>query len=280
MGLLNFFHKIKIGFVRLKEPSIPFTSAAKKYGEWGESDLVDAIRSRLPACEVKKNVIIRSFDGDAEIDCLVLYKNKLIAIEVKHWKGQLVEQGEHFIQYKPDRWTNETHTRTHKSPFKQLRRAIYLLKKINRENAWINPVVFFEGLNSIKIESEGVWFDDFDVLASYINHDAKASRANDAKRLFDRCVAADYVYCRSWGRFLHCQICDESLCFKTPFGVLTRKDIVFISINHHWSYDELKITTVDGRVCNIDCENGSIIVNDDGNSFRYSLSKLDYIELG
>ena len=30
MGIRRFFHKIKIGFTRMGEPSIPYTTAAKK----------------------------------------------------------------------------------------------------------------------------------------------------------------------------------------------------------------------------------------------------------
>ena len=140
MGLRSFFHKIKIGFTRMGEPSIPYTTASKKYGDWGEDEFVYAIESRLPGCKIKKNIIIQTSEGNAEIDCLILYKNKLFAIEVKRWKGQLVERDGDFIQYKRDRWTDEIHTKIHKSPFKQIGRAIYLLRKENPENAWVNSV--------------------------------------------------------------------------------------------------------------------------------------------
>ena len=53
MGIRSFFHKIKIGFTRMGEPSIPYTTAAKKYGDWGEDEFVCDIQSRLPDCKTK-----------------------------------------------------------------------------------------------------------------------------------------------------------------------------------------------------------------------------------
>ena len=280
MGLRSFFHKIKIGFTRMGESSIPYTTQAKKYGDWGEDEFVYAIQSRLPDCKIKKNIIIQTSEGNAEIDCLILYKNKLFAIEVKRWKGQLVERDGDFIQYKRDRWTDEIHTKIHKSPFKQIGRAIYLLRKENPENAWVNSVVFFEEAYRIEADSDSVWFDDIDDLTYHIQNDGKVSWSNNAESFFDKCIAADYLYCNSWGKSLHCIVCDESLRFTTSEGALTRNDVDSISIVHHWSYDELIIKTVSGRVFSVNRENDYIVVNDIGYKYRYALCKLDYIKLG
>ena len=220
------------------EPSIPYTTAAKKYGDWGEDEFVYAIQSRLPDCQIKKNIIIQTSEGNAEIDCLILYKNKLFAIEVKRWKGQLVERGGDFVQYKRDRWTDEIHTKIHKSPFKQLGRAVYLLRKQIPDNAWLNTIVYFEESDCIETESENVWFGSINELTSYIVNDGKASWGNNANAFFEKCIAADYLYCSSWGKSLHCIVCDDSLQFNTPEDVITRKEMHSISITHHWSYDD------------------------------------------
>ena len=50
------------------EPSIPYTSEAKRYGDWGEDEFVLAIQSRLTDCRIKKNIIIQTVEGNAEID--------------------------------------------------------------------------------------------------------------------------------------------------------------------------------------------------------------------
>ena len=280
MGLRSFFHKIKVGFARMGETSIPYTSEAKRYGDWGEDEFVLAIQSRLPDCKIKKNIIIQSVEGNAEIDCLILYKNKLFAIEIKRWKGQLVERSGDLVQYKRDRWTDETHTKVQRSPFKQLGRAVYLLRKQIPENAWLNTIVFFEKSDYIETDSDNVWFDDIDKLAAHIMSEGKSSWGNNAASFFDKCIAADYLYCNSWGRVLHCIVCDDSLRFTTSMGVVDRHNIHSISISHHWSYDEVNVKTKDGASHIVNVENGSVIVIDNGQRYRYALCKLDYIQLG
>ena len=280
MGLRSFFHKIKIGFTRMGEPSIPYTTAAKKYGNWGEDEFTYAIWSRLPDCKTKKNIIIQSLEGNAEIDCLILYKNKLFAIEVKCWKGQLVERGSDFVQYKRDSWTDKIHTKIHKSPFKQLNRAVYLLRNQIPDKVWLNTIVYFEESDYIETESDNVWFDDINELASYIENDGKISWGNNASAFFEKCIAADYLYCSFEDKSSHCIVCDDSLRFNTPEGIVSRKDIHSISITHHWSYDELKIKTLRGTCFTLQIENASIYVIDNGYKKRCAFSKLDYIQLG
>lgn len=280
MGLKNFFHKIKMGFTRMGEPSIPYTTQAKKYGDWGEDKFVYAIQSRLPDCKIKKNVIIQSLEGNAEIDCLVLYNNKLFAIEVKCWKGRLVDHYDSFIQYKRDRWTDEIHTKSHKSPFKQLSRAVYLLRKQIPDNAWINAVVFFEEADYIETESDNVWFNNIDELISHIISNGKPTWKNNASAFFEKCIAADYLYSNSWGKSLHCIVCDNSLKFATSNRGLNKHNIQSISISHHWSYDEVKITTKNRTQHIVNIENGFIYVINNGYKYRYALCKLDYINLG
>ena len=146
MGIRKFFHKLKIGFLRLcaPEPVIPYKSEAKRYGDFGETEFLNNIQRLLPDCKIKKNIVIQMAEGNAEIDCLILYKNKLFAVEIKRWKGKLIEQNGKFTKDKYDRWTDEIHTEIYKSPFKQLSRAVYLLKKQIPDNVWINNIVFFE----------------------------------------------------------------------------------------------------------------------------------------
>lgn len=289
MGLIRrIFHKIKIGFTRIGESPIPDTTACKKYGDQGEKEFFDTIQTYLPDCRIKKNIVIQTAEGNAEIDCLLLCKNKLFAIEVKRWKGRLVEQADGFVQYKQDFYTDEVHTKVHHSPFKQLDRAVYLLKRQIPGNAWINKVVFFEESDGVETDG-GVWFDNYDGLIAYIHGDGKASSGKDASAFFDECIAADYLYCSLSERFLncspserslHCVVCDDSLRFTTSTGVLDRSNIRSMSIEHHWSYDEVEITTKDGECYTVTVENGSLFVIENGHRERYALCKLDYIHLG
>ena len=270
MGIRAFFHKIKMGFVRAGESSIPYVNEVKRYGNSGEDEFTYRLCRELTSCKIKRNVVISTPDGNAEIDCLVLHHNKLFAIEVKRWKGYLTERDDGFLQEKTDRWTGETHTKLLKSPFKQLGRAIYLLRKQIPIKAWVNAVVFFEDdeLESVSAFSDNVWFD------------GKVSFGTSANDFFERCVPADYLYANAWGKSLHCIINRTTLRFKTPQGDISADNIDSIRISHHWSYDELHITMADGSIKTITIENAKIQVSDNGRISTYALCKLDYIELG
>lgn len=283
MGIKSFFHKIKIGFARLGGASIPYVSSTKRYGNNGENSFIYELSRVLPSCKIKRNIIINSPDGNAEIDCLVLYENKLFAIEVKRWKGRLTEYQDGFVQEKTDRWTGETHIKIQKSPFKQLGRAIYLLRRQIEGRAWINAVVYFddEDFEGVSTSLGNIWFNNIIALAEYIKNGGKITfERNGARKFFDKCVSADYLYSHSPDKSLHCIIDDKSLNFQTAQGNITRKSINYIKIAHHWSYDDLFITLTDGRVLNGNIENGKIRVFENGTIYEYSLCKLDYIELG
>ena len=174
------------------------------------------------------------------------------------------------------------HTKLLKSPFKQLGRAIYLLRKQISLKAWLNAVVFFEDdeLESVSVFSENVWFDRYQDLVDYISNDGKASFGTSANDFFEKCVPADYLYANAWGKSLHCIINRATLRFETPQGNISADNITSIGISHHWSYDELHITMVDASVSTITLENAKIQVSDNGRISTYALCKLDYIELG
>lgn len=283
MGIRAFFHKIKMGFVRAGESSIPYVDEAKRYGNYGEDKFTYMLHRELPSCKIKRNVIISTPEGNAEIDCLVLHHNKLFAIEVKRWKGNLTERDDGILQEKTDRWTGETHTKLLRSPFKQLNRAIYLLRKQISIKAWINAVVFFEDdeLESFSAFSDNVWFDHYQNLVDYIGNDGKVSFGTGANDFFEKCVPADYLYANAWKKSLHCIINRATLRFEAPQGRVMPVDrIVSIRISHHWSYDELLITSTDGSQSLISLENAKIQVSDNGYISTYALCKLDYIELG
>lgn len=278
MGILEFFHKIKMGFVRAFEPSIPHIDEVKRYGNYGEDEFAYQLHKKLPSCKIKRNVIISTSEGNAEIDCLILFHNKLFAVEVKRWKGCLTEQGDEFSQEKTDTWTGETHTKILKSPFKQLKRAIYLLRKQVLIKAWVNAIVFFEDdeLETVTIFSDNVWFDDYQDLVDHITHNGKESSIVNSNYFFEKCVPADYLYTKAWDKSLHCTINRATLQFEN----IPPDQIVSIYITHHWSYDELHIKLVDGSESVVALENAKIKVSDNGKVSSYALCKLDYIEFG
>lgn len=283
MGIINFFHKIKVGFARLRGKSIPEVSSTKRYGDNGEDYFIDELKRALPFLRVKRSIIIDSPEGNAEIDCLVLYQDKLFAIEVKRWKGRLTETNNGFIQEKTDRLTGEIHSKTLKSPFKQLNRAIYLLKKEEECNVWINPIVYFEDkeFELISTFGEDIWFNSIDDLVGHIKYEGKIAYGNnEARKFFDKCVSSDYLYSKSRNESLRCIIIPDSLNIQTDQGKVSLKDILHIRIVHHFFYDELDIAMKDGIHSHAAVENGKITVKDSGCLVDYSLCKLDYIEIG
>lgn len=282
MGIRTFFHKVKLCFVRARETSIPYVDEAKRYGNNGEDIFTDMLCYKLQSCKIKRNVVISNPDGNAEIDCLVLYRDKLFAVEVKRWKGTLIEREDGFIQEKTDRWTCEQHKKLLKSPFAQLGRAIYLLKKQIAVNAWINAVVFFESdeLKSVSVVSDNVWFDNYQDLATYICDGGKASFGTSARDFFDKCIPADCLYAHTWDKSLHCIIDRASLPFNTSQEIVPADRITSIRISHHLSYDELHLQLSDGSESVITSENAKIQVCDNGHTDTYALCKLDYIEFG
>ena len=282
MGILAFFHKIKMGFMRACESSIPYVSEAKRFGNSGEDHFAYILHQELPSCKIKRNIIITTTDGNAEIDFLVLYKNKLFAIELKRWKGILTECEGGFLQEKTDQWTGETHTKILKSPFGQIRRAVHLLRKQIPGKAWVNAIVFFEDdeLESLSVSSDNLWFGNYRDLTEYIRNDGKVSIEGTASDFFERCVPADYLYTNSWDKSMHCIINRDTLKFPTSHGILSANQIISVRISHHWSYDELYVKLTNGAEIITTAENWKIQVNDNGYVRTYALCKLDYIELG
>ena len=283
MGIKSFFHKIKTGLCRLGGTSIPYVSTAKRYGDNGEEYFTDELKRVLPLAQTKRNIIINMPDGNAEIDCLILYQNKLFAIEVKSWKGTLTETDEGFIQEKTDQWTGEIYRKYQKSPFRQLNRAVYLLRKEIPGRVWMNSVVYFEDddFEGLSAFSKNRWFSNINDLGNYIKNEGKISYGkNEAQKFFDKCVSADFLYAKSWDKSLHCIITSESLNIQTEQGLVTRSDISEMHIVHHFSYDEVNITMKDNSYRRAVIENGKITVNDGGKLSDYSLCKLDYIEIG
>lgn len=278
--LKKLFYNVILFFARCFGDSLPYVSEQIYYGTAGEEELSQRILRQLPSCHIKNNVIIQTKDGNAEIDCLVLLGSKLFAIEVKRWKGVLIEKDHYILQKKVDKWTDETHDKQHKSPFQQLGRAIYLLHRQIPSIAWVNPVVFFVDADSVHIKSDNVWFDEITDLVTYISLGGTSSSGKSAYELFEKCTASDCLYSKKEGNFLYGRILEHSLCFRTEEGQIKRSSISSIRIDHHLLYDELKIQLKNGTKRTVKLENGKIEIENNGARRAYSLCKLDYIRLG
>lgn len=282
MGL---FKKIKVFFARLGGNSLPIEGGKKRYGNNGEDYFNNDLKKYLPECQIKRNIFIKTEKTTSEMDCLILYQNKLFAVEIKTWKGEITENGDVFIQKKKDKYTGEIYTKTLNSPFKQINRAIYLLKEELKGDVWINPIVYFAGddYKKINVSDKHVYFYNMEGLISYIkNYGKETFKKDEAINFFLKCRESDYIYSSSlFDKSVHCIIFNASLNFETKEGLLTRKDIYGICITHHMTFDELEFYLKDNTRRKIKVENGSIKVKSINECVStYSFSKISFIKLG
>ncbi len=279
---MGIFHKLKVGFSRIfRSSSIAYTPEIKRYGNSAEFKLADFLEYNIPDCKIKTNVIISlpEENKEAEIDCLVLLGDKLFAIEIKHWKGKVVERNDGFHIYKQDKYTEDVWEKVLKSPFGQVGRAVSMLKKQTNNRDGIQTIVYFKGTSSVNVRGDGVWFDNASDLADYILKYENRYWSYGNIKCFHSAIASDFLYsgkCRN----VHCRIEDASLCFESDHTRLTRRDILSIDIQHFFSYDELLIHLCNGCSTTIRVENGQIYVVENKRRKKYSLCKINKIILG
>lgn len=281
MFIKKIFHKIGIGLKRKFQKSIPSVEPEKLYGKQGELKFFEELKNVLPSCEMKNNIIVSSDKGDAEIDSLILYRNKLFAVEIKNWKGKQIEHEGKFYSYKRDKYLGINHIKPNKSPFDQVNRAIGLLKRTINGNVWINAIVYFQNNRDISIESgaEKVWFSDINELADYIRLQGKICYGNTARDFFGKCVASDCLFATE-RKFLQGNISFESLCFAADGCMFTRNDIKSIHIKHKWSFDNITLRLKNGEEKTVKAENAKLNITIREKTYEYFFSKLANIELG
>ncbi len=281
---MSILRKFFVGLKRIFQGgSLEYVSEMKRFGNEAEAEFAEEIKRMLPGCKIKTNVMIHipKDEVDAEIDCLVMYHNNLFAIEIKHWIGCLTANGDSIISEKIDRYTGEIHTKIMRSPFKQVKRAIGLLKKMTRSSAWIEPIVYFSEADEVYISNESAWFDDMIDLVEYIKN-YQGKNDGESKKCFERSHSADYVssHSRFGFRACHCVVEDSGLMFQDGDTIYTRRDIKCINVEHHFSYDDIVVTLRSDEKKVFKKENAHIIVLKDRKKQRYNFSKLDYIQIG
>ncbi len=279
---MGIFHKLKVGFDRIfNSSSVAYIPEDKRYGNEAEFWLPSFLKSSIPNCQVKSNVVISlpNERAQAEIDCLVLLEDKLFAIEIKHWKGSVIEREDGFHIYKQDKYTDIVREKVLKSPFRQVGRAVSMLKKQTNNQDWIQTIVYFEGASSVQVLGDDIWFDNASALVDYIINYQSRYRSNGNIQCFRSAIAADFIYSSTY-RNLHCIIDDISVCFNIGSVSITRKDIAHINITHHFSYDDLHIYLRNGSTATTQVENGRIYATENNIRREYSLCKIDSIVLG
>ena len=79
---------------------------------------------------------------------------------------------------------------------------------------------------------------------------------------------------------MHCIIKPDSLVFNINGKKITKKDIARIDIDHHFSYDDIRLKLIDGRIVRTTLENHSIDVKEDDYISTYYFAKIQTILIG
>lgn len=282
---MGFFHKLKVGLDRaFNSSSVEYTSKAKQYGNYSEFHFANMIKNSIPNAEVKTNIIINlpSDNSQAEIDCLVLIDDRLFAIEIKHWKGEIIEKEDGFHKYKEDNYTDDVWEKVMKSPFKQINRAVSMLKKQTNNKDWIQTIVYFDESDSVDVKTDAVWFDNYNDLINYMLDFKKRYPSKENIKCFNSCIAADYLWSSAfWGeKSLHCIIDESSLYFELGNQIIKKQNVKYIEILHHFSSDDILLHLKNGTIVKVNDENKKIGITENNQRRAYNLCKIDKIIIG
>lgn len=261
--------------------NIEFVSEQKAFGNEAEDYFSSRITTALPDCIIKSNVIVLSSTGACEIDNIIQYKNKLFIVEIKNWKGEIEQNSSEFITRKRDKYTNEIHTNTLKSPFGQVKRQINLLKQLTNSNPWINPIIYFNNAECVIADRTVEWFTDIDSVVDYIVNDGKSTSYHEITKCINNCREADFVYSPSIFGERSCRCLIDDLSIKRICNGLEAKSIYKISIHHHFSYDDVNIYLRSGQMIHTTVDNETLIITDTtGKHNHYNLCKIETIIIG
>ena len=89
----------------------------------------------------------------------------------------------------------------------------------------------------------------------------------------------DSLYAGNRGKCLRAAICDRDLVFEVEDRTLTRNEIEYIDIVHHWTWDELYIHTKQKTTHRTVREHGWITLSRYEGAAQYPLCKIDRIVL-
>ena len=251
--------------------SIAPLNDAQIHGTLGERAAVNDLLSFLPEARVKTNIIILNENGNAEIDCMLLYRGSLFAVEIKSWKGDVYETEEGFQKDKRDPYTGEIHTKQFKSPIKQLRRAISLLKENMKERVYINGVVYIEDNDSLSVSEGSPAFDRIEDLVDYIEKESRAPNPA-VTRFFERLRPAD--------RIIGSGIFRARELYAVVMLDFATQGATYMDIKHEYSSDTVTVHYENGAQKRYSFENKKIkAVTTDGVE-EFTLSGIDRIIFG
>ncbi len=118
-----------------------------KSGIQGEKQTGNALRGLPDGYEVFTSVRVSTYDGNAEMDHVIIGDNGIFIVEVKNHKGTIVgsEEDGSWTQHKVGRKGGE-YSKQMGNPVKQVRRQVFLLSSYLKQHnirLWVEGAVFF-----------------------------------------------------------------------------------------------------------------------------------------
>ena len=145
---------VVIAFIILLAISIRFYEPGnRRAGREGEEYVSDLIRDILHEDDVLlTNVSIIANEKEAEMDNIIINTNGVFVIEVKNYSGELIgEEDDYEWEKRKESSGGELYIKTVKNPIKQVKRQVYVLSQLFKENnikAWIEGYAFLVERNS------------------------------------------------------------------------------------------------------------------------------------
>lgn len=281
--ITNLFKNLRLWAKRSTQRNHDWVAESKAYGNLSEKDFYSTLKQHLPQSAIlKKNILIKNQNKSSEIDFIIIFENKIFAIELKSWRGKITNDGDKYYQEKSDRYNEDViHYKELKSPFSQLKSNIYYLKESTNKNIYINAVVFFINDGLIDIYDETVWFNEMDALVDYILSKGRSCSINEIEKFLKKLVIADRIYPK-WqnNQFIVGIIDEHSLEFEFEGRQIKKHDIDFIAIEHKLTSDCLSIYLVNCTVIKISFANKTLLFNYDNVVDNFYLSRINRIEIG
>ena len=284
----QFFHKLgnTIACIgkRTFSKNVPYEEDWEIYGDEGEKYVQCELNKLLPNANIFCNILTINDDRViGEIDTLVILDDKIFAIEVKHYRGDIYEENGELYQDKPNA---ECVTRLPRNPFKQIKSNVYKFKNINNgEDYWINEAVFFVGADSIDIVSYDNWFTNIDCLVEYMLNEGRPSKRTSIDYVVSKINCRDEIIGRGlWSKKRCDRIIRDVLTFENAEGQNVDIDLhnvkKIIVEKHRMSRDDLAIIMRDDSSIQVVATDTTISVKDYlGNIERYMFSKIDAVYL-
>lgn len=160
----------------------------RRAGREGEEYVSDLIRNVLHDDDfLLTNVSISTNDKEAEMDNIIVNTNGVFVIEVKNYSGELIgEEDDYEWEKRKISSGGEEYIKSVKNPIKQVKRQVYVLSQLLKENnikVWIDGYAFLVERNS-PVDSQYILESREDIDAVIHQKKGKGISPQTVKRIY------------------------------------------------------------------------------------------------